>query len=388
MMKFFLLPFLPFVLLFHSIAAAHPTGTSKISVYLIDPDSIAVEVDINNGDLFLATGMLHADYLDSNVALYERRAQNYLVSRIMIQIDGQNLRGLKVIRWKPGAKGPEDDFVHDNVALWTSPHIITLGAPLPKDRRKMAVTVNLWPELGIQAISQVSVFWHDTLLDRQWVRIESPLHYSLVPDSLAALLAKAKLSSAQGNPVGSHFFLRFVSLGFTHILPEGLDHILFVLGLFFFSTRMRPLFIQITAFTVAHSITLGLSMLGIFSLPAHIVEPLIALSIAIVGIENLFSQKLRPSRWLVVFGFGLIHGLGFAGALKELGLPPGKFWTTLAGFNLGVEFGQITVVSVAFLLTFWMWKKTWYRSRVVIPASALISVVALYWFVQRVTGAF
>ncbi len=386
MMKPFLL-LLAAVLFLHSPAAAHPTGTSKISVRLIDPDSIAVVVEINNGDLFLATGMVTKDLLDSNVALYEIRAQNYLIERIQLQIDGVNLRGLKVIRWKPGGKGPEDDFVHDSVGLWTSPHIITLGAPLPKERRNLSVTVNLWPELGVQSLSEVSLFWHDTLLDQHWVPIEKTLRYSLARDSLSAMLEQARKPSARGNTGGVSLFLRFISLGFTHILPEGLDHILFVLGLFFFSTRMRPLFIQITAFTVAHSITLGLSMLNIFSLSAHIVEPLIALSIAIVGIENLFSRKLKPSRWMVVFGFGLIHGLGFAGALKELGLPPGKFWSTLAGFNLGVELGQITVVSTAFLLTFWMWRKSWYRSRVVIPASALISVVALYWFVQRVAGA-
>jgi hydrogenase/urease accessory protein HupE len=387
-MKFLVLTLLAITLLFRSPVMAHPTGTSKISIRLIDPDSIVEEVNINNGDLFLATGMVYAESLNANVALYEKRAQNYLVARVMLQVDGENLKGLKVIRWKPGGKGPEDDFVHDNVALWSSPHVITLGAALPKGRRNLSVTVNLWPELGVQAISEVSLFWHDTLLDRHWIPIEQTLHYSLAPDSLAAMLKRAQNPSPLGNLSKVHLFLRFITLGFTHILPQGLDHILFVLGLFFFSTRMRPLFIQITAFTIAHSITLGLAMLGVFSLPPQIVEPLIALSIAIVGIENIFSQKLRPSRWMVVFGFGLIHGMGFAGALKELQLPSGMFWPTLAGFNLGVELGQITVVSSAFLLTYWMWKKPWYRARVVIPASAFISMVALYWFVQRVTGAF
>jgi len=176
---------------------------------------------------------------------------------------------------------------------------------------------------------------------------------------------------------------RFVWLGFTHILPEGTDHILFVLGLFFFSVMLRPLLLQITAFTIAHSITLGLSLLGVFSLPSRVVEPLIALSIVIVALENIFFRKMRPSRFLVVFGFGLIHGLGFASVLKGLGLPEGQFFKVLFSFNVGVELGQLTIVAIASALTVWMWKRPWYFRRVVIPVSALIAAVGLFWFVQR-----
>jgi hydrogenase/urease accessory protein HupE len=177
---------------------------------------------------------------------------------------------------------------------------------------------------------------------------------------------------------------RFLKLGFTHILPEGLDHILFVLGLFFFSTLFRPLLLQVTAFTIAHSITLGLSLLGIFSLPSRLVEPLIALSIAVVALENIFFRKMRPSRLLIVFGFGLVHGLGFAGVLKGLGLPENQFLKVLISFNLGVEGGQLAVIALAAAMTGWMWKKPWYFKRVVVPASALIAAIGLYWFVQRI----
>ncbi len=376
-----------FLLAICSLAFPHATGTSKVAVRLIDPDSVTVEVNANTEELVNAThSTADTGSAMEKSRLFQERTESYLISRVNLTVNGRPVDNMRVVRWKLHGAGREDDFVHDTNLIMTSPSIITLGGSLPKERRVLKVTVNLWPELGVQAISEVSFFWRDSLLDRRWIKMDSPLRFEISPDSLAAALERTKHVEARANPAGTNLFARFIGLGYTHILPLGMDHILFVLGLFFFATVMRPLLIQITAFTVAHSITLGLSMLGIFSLPSRIVEPLIALSIAVVGIENIFSKKLRPSRWMVVFGFGLIHGMGFAGALKELGLPPGRFWSTLAGFNIGVELGQLTVVSIAFALTYWMWKKPWYRAWVVIPASVLISVVALYWFAQRTLG--
>ena len=181
--------------------------------------------------------------------------------------------------------------------------------------------------------------------------------------------------------------LDYTVLGFTHILPKGLDHILFVLGLFLLSTRMAPLLIQVTAFTVAHSVTLALSVYGVVSLPSSIVEPLIAASIVYVAVENILTPQLRPWRALVVFGFGLLHGLGFASVLHEVGLPRSQFVPALVSFNVGVEFGQLAVVTLAYLAVgIWGRNKTWYRPRVVIPASATVAAVGLFWTVQRVLG--
>ncbi|MCR4347664.1 MAG: HupE/UreJ family protein [Sulfuricaulis sp.] len=173
--------------------------------------------------------------------------------------------------------------------------------------------------------------------------------------------------------------------GFTHILPKGLDHILFVLGLFLLSIRWKPLLIQVTAFTVAHTITLGLSIYGIVSLSPAIVEPLIAASIAYVAVENMITAELKPWRAFVVFGFGLLHGMGFAGVLQEIGLPRSEFLTALLTFNLGVELGQLTVIISAFLLIGLWWKtKSWYRARLVQPLSALIAAVGIYWTIERI----
>ena len=176
----------------------------------------------------------------------------------------------------------------------------------------------------------------------------------------------------------------YLRLGFTHIVPDGLDHILFVLGLFLLSLRIRPLLAQTTAFTLAHSITLGLTMLGLVSLAPRIVEPMIAVSISYVAIENLFTPDLKPSRIALVFAFGLVHGMGFAGVLRELGLPRSEFVPALISFNAGVEAGQLAVILLAFLAVgWWAGKRPWYRRRVVIPASFAIAVTGLFWTVQR-----
>jgi hydrogenase/urease accessory protein HupE len=178
---------------------------------------------------------------------------------------------------------------------------------------------------------------------------------------------------------------QYLALGFTHILPKGLDHVLFVLGIFLLAVRLRPVLWQVTAFTVAHTITLALTIYGVVSLPSSIVEPLIALSIVYVAIENVFTDKLHAWRPLVVFCFGLLHGMGFAGVLREIGLPRSEFVPALLAFNAGVEGGQLTVIFTAFLLVGLPFRgKPWYRRRVVVPGSLMIAAVGLYWVVQRV----
>jgi hydrogenase/urease accessory protein HupE len=177
---------------------------------------------------------------------------------------------------------------------------------------------------------------------------------------------------------------RYLALGFTHIVPGGLDHVLFVLGVYLLSGRARSVLWQVSAFTVAHSITLGLSMYGLVSVSPRIVEPLIALSIAYVAIENIFLSELKSWRVALVFAFGLLHGMGFAGALKELGLPRSEFVTALLTFNIGVEAGQLAVIGTSFLLVGWYSvHRDWYRSRIVVPASLAIACTALYWTIQR-----
>ena len=181
-------------------------------------------------------------------------------------------------------------------------------------------------------------------------------------------------------------FVQYLGVGFEHILPLGLDHILFVIGLFLLNPRVRPLLWQVTAFTLAHTVTLALGALDIVRVPGSIVEPLIALSIVYVCVENIVSNG-QLSRWrpLVIFAFGLLHGLGFASVFEEYGIPEGQFVSALLAFNIGVEIGQLTVIAACFLAVgLWFRNREWYRSVITIPASVFIAAIGLYWSVTRI----
>ena len=174
----------------------------------------------------------------------------------------------------------------------------------------------------------------------------------------------------------------FIKAGFEHIIPQGIDHILFVLGLFFSTLKLRSLILQVTAFTFAHSITLALAALGFVKLQLSVVEPLIFLSIVWVAFENTFFKKTTKWRPLVVFSFGLLHGLGFATLLTEYGLPKDNFISLLLAFNVGVEFGQLAVLLAAFMLIRLIYLKREYKNQLKIPASILIGCTGLFWFIE------
>lgn len=177
----------------------------------------------------------------------------------------------------------------------------------------------------------------------------------------------------------------YLKLGYQHIMPYGVDHILFVVSLCLLSTNIKTIFWQATAFTVAHSITLALSMKNMIVAPGAVVEPIIALSIVFVSIENMLLTTLKPWRIAIVFLFGLIHGMGFASSLNEIGLPADKFFTSVLAFNIGVELGQVTIITAMFVLIIIpLRNKTWYRYGVVYFLSAIIAIIASYWTVQRV----
>jgi hypothetical protein len=181
-----------------------------------------------------------------------------------------------------------------------------------------------------------------------------------------------------------HIAGTYFVLGFTHILPRGFDHVLFVLGIFLLTRAVRPMLWQVSAFTIAHSITLGLTLYGVVPQASSLVEPLIALSIVYVAVENLTTTELKPWRIALVFAFGLLHGMGFAGALRELGLPRSEFVTGLLTFNAGVEAGQLTVIGAAFLaVAYWSRNRVVYRRFIVVPGSLAIAFAGAYWTVER-----
>jgi len=182
----------------------------------------------------------------------------------------------------------------------------------------------------------------------------------------------------------------YVTIGIGHILPDGADHILFVLAIFLASTKLRALVIQVSSFTVAHTATLALAASGVITPSSAVVEPLIAFTIAFVAIENLFFKDMTKWRPAVVFLFGLVHGMGFAGFFGELGLPPGQFWSALIGFNVGVEIGQLAVIALAAIVGLGLRRiledpdgVTRYRQYAVRPGSLLIGMTGLWWAVTR-----
>ena len=254
------------------------------------------------------------------------------------------------------------------------------------------------PEIGDVEISRLST-----------VRLSAPLPTGIEPiiltwpaafgplvirqqgieDGYTAYLANGGESApiprtGRDDQTASSAFVEYIGVGFAHIIPKGLDHILFVLGLFFLALKIRPLLWQITAFTLAHTVTLALGALDIVRISPGIVEPLIAASIVYVGVENVLSRGLTPWRPVVVFVFGLVHGLGFASVLSDFGLGGSHFVPKLVGFNVGVEIGQLAVIGTTFLalgLTFgW---NGWYRLRIAVPVSIAISVIAAFWFLDR-----
>lgn len=269
---------------------------------------------------------------------------------------------------------PQDvDIELARIAQWR------LSAAVPQDASEVVVT---WPDgAGAMVLRQQGV--------------EEPFTGYLSGGESSPVISLA----GGGAQTGWQAFGSYIPVGFDHILPQGLDHILFVLGLFLLSTHLAPLLWQVSAFTLAHTVTLALGALGLVNVPGSIVEPLIAASIVYVAVENIFSTGLSRWRPVVIFGFGLLHGLGFASVLGDFGLPADQFIPALIGFNVGVEVGQLTVIALAAAL---LWlaigaarvarlngleeevreHDVMFRA-VSITGSLIIAIIGAYWVVER-----
>jgi hydrogenase/urease accessory protein HupE len=179
-------------------------------------------------------------------------------------------------------------------------------------------------------------------------------------------------------------FQKFVPAGIHHILI-GPDHLLFLVGLLLLGGSIRRLAMVVTAFTIAHSITLSLAALRILTPPSNIIEPAIALSIVYVGADNLLAQGGRDVRAWIAFAFGFIHGFGFANVLGEMGLPDKSLGWSLFSFNVGVEIGQLAVVVVvASVFALVRSRSEWARRQLVFAGSIVVMLAGAYWFVERV----
>ncbi len=265
-----------------------------------------------------------------------------------------------------------------------------------------ALSVNI-PSIGDVKLPRESVIemrfvidTDDVSLSWQWPKIygDAIVRAASYTGELnyAALLAPGQksgaipLGDASINSSPSRVAINYIVVGFKHILPMGLDHVLFIVALFLLSPYWKPLLIQVTTFTVAHSITLFLGTMNLISVPANIVEPMIALSIVLLCVENIFYSTLYKSRVFLVFLFGLLHGLGFAGVLGEVGLDVTHFFIALLSFNVGVELGQLVVIIICMLVVgLWFRRKQWYHARISVPASLIIGLIGGYWFFDRIS---
>ncbi len=288
----------------------------------------------------------------------------------------------------------QPDFTYDFVAETGKPLMKMDDAVVARGRWKTKIPAGVtgWKVRSLPGHKVATVFTNSVDgKDHPRFMVMFPGESSFTFD-LTGLAAKPPTGPTPGS-VGTHdtdrgtgaTFLSYLKQGFEHILPEGLDHILFVLGLFLLCRAWKPILIQVTTFTAAHTITLALATLGYVSADQRIVEAIIAASITIVALENIFRPSYGKFRLLMVFGFGLIHGLGFAQRLIDERIPEGSLGSALLGFNVGVELGQLAVIGLAVAATFWIKDEEKYRRWVVIPASALIALAGIIWAIERLS---
>jgi HupE/UreJ protein len=359
---------LPFVLIFAAAvvsavpASAHEMGNTQVTASIDERGAYRVDVVVDPDTLLSKLEVFDGRRVTDpdSVGRAERHRRIDALRHVLLERIG--------VWFDDGRSSPRVEYLPATAFndLAQTPSIVRLTGVVPAGAREFSLTNGL--AMGSYALN---------------VRIgNSPVQTAWIngTDRSAAVSIVAPPPPSTWRHVAWQYF----SLGYTHILPKGADHVLFVVGIFLLSARWRFLLLQVSTFTIAHSITLGLTMYGVVSLPAKAVEPLIALSIAYVAVENLLTTELKPWRLALVFAFGLLHGMGFAGVLRDLGLPRAQFLTALLTFNGGVEAGQLSVIALAAAaVAYWRSNSSSYRRFVVQPASFVIASIGLFWTIQR-----
>ena len=364
-------------------SSAHLLNMTEIHLDATQPNSVKLEIDIDLGQsLMTAEEYWSAASSDlNNQAEVLRPIASQIESGLQVKVDGSAV-SFELDSWQLTASSLQ--AINNPFSPQMAQLFFRLEAPIPADASvELLIDDQLevpWPAL-VRVDHSASLLPTSRLLTER-ERSSRPIFFgekaaSTEGETLSTKAVLAVQALAPG--------LEWIALGFQHIIPRGLDHIVFVLGLFFLSTGVRQLILQVSCFTVAHSLTLGLATFGIVSVPASIVEPLIAASIVCIALDNLHSEKIARWRLLMVTLFGLLHGLGFASVLSDLDLPPQDFLSSLLLFNLGVEVGQLTVLAIAFIAVGWMQRWAQYAKRVARPATITIAGIGAYWFIKRVS---
>ena len=391
------LAFLLFIAGGFPLAGAHTMMMSQVLVSFGQPGTVDVKFDVDltmllgSPERYYEVATEPGDKQQEDV----RRIVPRVVDNLQLFVGSQRLQ--LVFRGFAAAKAQKADFLDASMSKLSSLSFVATLPPGATDPLKLVVPLGAEVDYPIAYTVQIPAA---RVSVTRWV--EEGMHASdpfvwvgKVPAGRGAASTGSSAPAPQATSAASPAFnpdtlpwpkqlALYLRLGFHHIVPEGADHILFVLGLFFLGITWRKLLSQTTVFTVAHATTLFLSTYGVFSLPSRYVEPAIALSIAFIAIENVVKPKLGPGRLAIVFGFGLVHGLGFASSLSDIPFPKTDFIVALLGFNFGVDLGQLFVIALAFLAVGWFRNRPWFRGRIAIPCSLAIAAVGLFWAVQRV----
>jgi hydrogenase/urease accessory protein HupE len=354
------------VVLWAGAAAAHKVGLSR-GEYTVRRATVVAEMVFERAELAQVApaadldgdGALGGRELEAGRAAIEKE----LVGRVRVEGDGAGCPGSLV-----DVRPVEADGVMV-AALYV--------CPAPPSR--VSITFDLFEQLAHGHRHLATVIAGDRLAEAIAFSTQRTFSIDAPPGEGGSAAAKPSGntgSSGNQTTAGALFWL-----GVEHILT-GVDHLVFLLGLVIVGGRARSIVGVVTAFTVAHSISLAVAALGWWAPSPRVVEPAIALSIAYVGVENFFVKD-ASRRWRVTFPFGLVHGFGFAGGLLEIGLPRAKVPMALFLFNAGVEVGQLAVLAVVLPLVFRASRSAWFQRYGVRGVSAAIVVAGVGWFVER-----
>ena len=365
-------------------AGAHTMMMTQVLVSFRQPGNVDVKIDV---DLTMLLGSPERYYevaTESPERQQEdvRRIVPRVVDNLQLFVGQQRLQ--LVFRSFSASKAQKADYLDASMSKLSTLSFVATLPPGATDPLKLVVPIGAEVDYPIAYTVQIpAAHVSVTRWVEEGMRESNPFAWVGKAPAGPVSPAGAPGFNPDALPWPKQLAL-YLRLGFHHIVPEGADHILFVLGLFFLGITWRKLLAQTTVFTIAHATTLFLSTYGIFSLPSRYVEPAIALSIAFIAIENVIKPKLGPGRLAIVFGFGLIHGLGFASSLSDIPFPKADFMVALLGFNFGVDLGQLFIIALAFLAVGWFRNRSWFRSRIAIPCSLAIAGVGLFWAVQRI----
>lgn len=351
--------------------AAHEVRPAIATATVAEDGRFRVEISLNLEAVMAGIEPEHADTKDSRQAPVYDRLRSMDPDRLMAEFDGFAQRFLAGVSLAPAGAAPPSLAVE---AIAVQP-----AGDLEAPRQTEIVLSGRLPEGTRSVIWSYAPSFGDSVIRLKRAGAEELFHSAYVTGGPSKPMTLS--GAVEQSPIS--VFADYAELGFVHIIPKGLDHIVFVIGLFLLSTRFSALLWQVTAFTLAHTVTLFLGVTGLVAISPQIVEPLIAASIMFIAVENLFTTQLHSWRPAVVFCFGLLHGLGFAGVLQEIGLSADHFLTGLVAFNIGVELGQLAVIAACFVLVGWAMRRPDYRKLVVVPGSLAIAVIAAVWFSER-----